>query len=198
MALKVFSSDTRQIGNAFLVLEAAVDLDAKLGIGVGRRDDRGCALHALHRCGARTTRVTQSAAGHDRRMMMSRLGGRATDRMAPDRRLFVRLDPSVIARRFLRPQQFDLHPIDDVVEPVQIGLGQSVLHRAAAFALHANRIAGIAHGQIQQAARHQNRVLHLAHGAHEFFHTVQDAGIAELWFVVPGDPAQTPAKKITA
>lgn len=179
---KVFRGDTRQIGT-LLALQTAVDFDTDFGVRVRRGDDRGRALHALHRRGARTAYVTQS-----RWMMMRQFW--TADRMALERHLIVGLD----AGGLLRPQQLDLHLIDDVVEAVQIRVRQSVLHRVAAFALQADRVAGVAHGKIQQTARHQNGVLHLAHGPHELLHAVQDARVAELRLVVPGDPPQTPSR----
>lgn len=96
----------------------------------------------------------------------------------------------------MRPQKFDLHPTDDVVEAVQVGVTQYVLDRAAALTLRADRVAGVAYGQVQQPARYQDGVFHLAYRAHERLHAVQDAGVAELWLVVPGDPPQArPAKE---
>lgn len=185
VTLKVLGGDARQVNHALLTLQTAVDLNAVLGIRVGGPGDRGRALHALHRRGAGTAHVAESAAVCGCRMMMRQLGGRTTHWMALNWRLIVRRGAP---RRLLRPQQLDLHLINDVVEAVQVGVRQGVLHRAAALALHADRVARVTHGQVQQAAGHQDGVLHLAHGAHELLHAVQNAGVAELRLVVPGDP----------
>lgn len=192
MTLKILGGDARQVDRALLTLQTAVDLNAVFGIRVGGPGDRGRALHALHRRGAGTTHVAESAAVRSCRMMMRHFGGRTTHRMALDRRLIVCYGAP---RGLLRPQQLDLHLIDDVVEAVQIGVGQGVLHRAAALALHAYRVARVTHRQVQQAAGHQDSVLHLIHGAHELLHAVQNAGVAELRLVVPGDSPQTSANE---
>lgn len=139
MTLKVLGGDTRQV-HALLTLQATIDLDAVFGVRVGGPSDRGRALHALHRRSAGTTYVAESATVHNCRMMVRQLGGWATDRMALDRRLII------CHGGLLRPQQLDLYLIDDVVEAVQIGVGQAVLYRAATFALHAHRITSVTHG----------------------------------------------------